>query len=351
MAVQLAPPNIAALLAANSPPGQPMPTAQTMQPGDDGMPSFLRPQPEPFVWGEGGARMTPADIKIAQELAARGAEGDYSPVQHWSQGLGRVLDGLSAGMDRRRAGKAEEANAAQSRSVAEILAGDGATDADLMGAVSNPYIDPVVRTLADSMRKERAELNKPEYFMSGRDRVKYDPRAGQSSIIYDGAEDHETYARQFGEPGTPEYQAAAQDFVLRSNGPTAFGYDVDLEGVRQENREDLEGVRYRNRLSLRQTPTYSQANPRPASTGGGSGSGAGGKPRAPTMAGTMAPLLAKVARGERLSPAEQQAWSMYRPGRDGSGSGSRTSAAPRTATDPKTGRKVQWNGKAWVPAG
>jgi hypothetical protein len=188
------------------------------------------------------------------------------------------------------------------------------------------------------------QLNKPEYFMSGRDRVQFDPRTGQSSVIYDGLEDHETYARQFGEPGSPEYQAAAQDYILRGNGPTAYGFDADLEGVRQGNRVDLETLRQRNRIGLRQTPTFAQSNPRPASGGSGRPS------RAPTMAGIVAPILAKVSRGEKLTPAEQQAWSMYRPGRGGGGGGKPKASGP-TATDPKTGRKVQWNGSAWVPAG
>lgn len=150
------------------------------------------------------------------------------------------------------------------------------------------------------------EANKPDTFSAGRDRVRYDPRTGATSVIYNAPEQFEDYAAGFGTPGTPEYRAAAQDYVLRGNGPTAYGYDVGLEeaeqdnrveveGVRQSNRVGLEGVRQRNRSVIRAAPTYRDLNPRaPAPR----------QPREPTPASVLGGIYGKFARGEQLSPQE-----------------------------------------------
>lgn len=41
----------------------------------------------------------------------------------------------------------------------------------------------------------------------------------------------QTYANTFGQPGTPEWTAAARDYVLRGNGPTALAGRTDLKQV------------------------------------------------------------------------------------------------------------------------
>lgn len=208
------------------------------------------------------------------------------------------------------------------------------------------------------------EDSKPQYFSAGNDRVMFDPNTGTSKTVYDGPEAFQTYAGVFGQDGTPEYRTAAQDYVLRGNGPTAAQYDEQLEDARQENRVSLEGVRQGGRVSLegmrasnqaamRAAPTYRDLHPRAAAPARGGGVGGGRV----TMAGTIAPLIAKVARGEQLTPGEQQAYSMYRPGRRGAGGGAAGGGAgggsagggiQRVAVDGK-GNKVGWNGKAWVP--
>ena len=111
-------------------------------------------------------------------------------------------------------------------------------------------------------------------------------------------------------PGTREYNTALTDYVLRGNGPTAYGYDqsledqraandTTLEGVRQGNRVDLETIRQNNRVNLRGVPSYRDTNPAPPrASGGAPSSGRGGR---------------------------------------------------RTATGPN-GEKIEWNGRAWVPA-
>jgi hypothetical protein len=174
------------------------------------------------------------------------------------------------------------------------------------------------------------KANQPETFTSGRDRVRYDPRTGESSVVYDGQEDFEVYADAMGlDRDTPEYQDALKDYVLRGNGPTAFKYDQGLEALRNAQR-----------IALRATPTYAQAHPRP--TGGGRG-------RTPTLSSEAAGILAKVKRGETLTPGEERAWSMYRaPSSRSRGSRGTGGQFSRVAQDAK-GNKVGWNGKAWVP--
>lgn len=109
------------------------------------------------------------------------------------------------------------------------------------------------------------------------------------------------YAQSLGlQQGSDPYNTAIRDQELGANGPTAFGNNQSIEALRQQNRVGLEGVRQRNRMGVRGAPTYRDLNPPP--------------PRA-TGPGRAAP---------------------------------RRLAVP-TATGPN-GEKVQWNGRAWVPA-
>lgn len=106
----------------------------------------------PFQWGKGGVRLTPEDIARRRAFAARQGVGDYSPVGHWTQGLGRILDGLSVGMENRRLNKAEGANQAED---AEIMAallpqagGQAVGDDVVLRALMNPYASESVREVA-----------------------------------------------------------------------------------------------------------------------------------------------------------------------------------------------------------
>ncbi len=136
------------------------------------------------------------------------------------------------------------------------------------------------------------EANRPQDFMSGRDRLRHAPPTGQSAVPYDGKEALEIYAGALGlEPGSDEYNRAMQDHVLRSSGPTAFGYDQQLDDYRTDNDIRADNARTRNRIQVRGSPTYRDNNPRPSSR----------PPKAPTAIGP-------------------------------------------------NGEKVTWNGKAWVPA-
>lgn len=80
-----------------------------------------------FVWGAGGARMTPDEIaaerKVAQALMAQGM--DYSPVQSWTQGAARVAQAMMGGLDYRMAGEAAKRNATADQELLAALLGGG----------------------------------------------------------------------------------------------------------------------------------------------------------------------------------------------------------------------------------
>lgn len=387
----------------------------------------------PFVWGAGGRRMTPEDIARERAIAARQMKSDYSPIAHWTQGLGRVADNVLGALRDRSARKAAERNAAEGASIADLLmqpptlhagAVDGGTIApvdippssvggqedvasDALGvppiseapappsnwqeivnadpvsasavdgvsaeqqiaraltarpksatvaapmyrprdaiiqALTNPYVDQNVRAVADRMWQQEYEQSKPQFFMSNDDRVVYNPATGESQMLYDAPEDFQLYADQMGlEPGTNEYNDAMADYVLRTSGPTANAGRQALENLRQDNRLDMEGVRQKNRMQLRSTPTYAQANPRPTTgrTGGG-----GARPQ--TLAGVIAPILAKVAQGQPLSAGEQQALNTYYRRTGGSGGAAGTSGG-QVIRNPKTGERMVNRGGKWVP--
>lgn len=81
---------------------------------------------EAFVWGAGGAQMTPEQIARQREIASAllNQAGDTSPVAHWTQGAARVVNALGGVMKERQANKAEASNAAESQSrIAALLGG------------------------------------------------------------------------------------------------------------------------------------------------------------------------------------------------------------------------------------
>lgn len=106
----------------------------------------------PFQWGKGGVRLTPEEIARRREIAQRMGRSDFSPVGHWTQGLGRVLDGLSAGLENRRLSKAETANRAENDEIMALLmpqeGGAPASDDVVMRALMSEYASEPVRQVA-----------------------------------------------------------------------------------------------------------------------------------------------------------------------------------------------------------
>lgn len=137
------------------------------------------------------------------------------------------------------------------------------------------------------MQELNARLGQLRYFTNGNDRVAYNPRTGESDVIYSGQSKAEDYADTLGlEPGTDEYNTAVQDYILRNGGPTASGFRSDLEEQRQGNRAELESQRQKGReylsrfrlagqAELKGRPTYRDAHPTARSGRGGRGSSGG----------------------------------------------------------------------------
>ena len=78
-----------------------------------------------FTWGSGGRKMTPEQLAAERQALAvmQAREGDTSPVAHWSQGLGRVVNALAGNYRESKADKAEAAGIAQGQAaMAPVLA-------------------------------------------------------------------------------------------------------------------------------------------------------------------------------------------------------------------------------------
>lgn len=147
----------------------------------------------PFVWGQGGARLSPEQIAREQDVAAAllASGSDTSPVGHWTQGLARSLNGLMGGIRQNRANKREEAaNADRSAMIAQML---GPDNADLAGAVSSG--DKVLASLAGDIMERRSP--KPR-----------NPFEFEQMLEAGGYQ-----------PGTPEYQAQVRNMITAKNDP------------------------------------------------------------------------------------------------------------------------------------
>lgn len=114
------------------------------------------PTTSSFIWGGGGRRRTMDDIaldrRLAQQQMAMGS--DFSPVQHWTQGLARVANGLAGGLRMRQADEAaSETQAAQDAVLEALIAGntmEGGAD-----PVAAALADPELRDLGVAMWKAR----------------------------------------------------------------------------------------------------------------------------------------------------------------------------------------------------
>ena len=71
--------------------GDDLAIAQALQPG---LGAGMAEPTTPFVWAHGGLKMSPAEAAAMRQQGMARAQGDYSPVQHWTQGLARVADNV-----------------------------------------------------------------------------------------------------------------------------------------------------------------------------------------------------------------------------------------------------------------
>lgn len=96
----------------------------------------------PFIWGRGGAALTPEQVarerEVAEALMAQGI--DTSPVGHWTQGAARMANVLAGKLKEGRASSAESAGrTAFSDRLSSILGGSPATSTAMATAPAPDY--------------------------------------------------------------------------------------------------------------------------------------------------------------------------------------------------------------------
>lgn len=149
------------------------------------------PQNRPFVWGAGGARLTPEQLLAEQEITRDRMKSDYSPVSSVWQGLGRVADNWLGALDARRLDKEQAAVNEQRKADIAMLLGEG--NADLVPAVAGG--DKVVAGLAGKILESR--MPKP------RNPFEFEQMLSAGGYV----------------PGTPEYQEQVRGMITAKNDP------------------------------------------------------------------------------------------------------------------------------------
>jgi hypothetical protein len=112
----------------------------------------------PFLWGAGGKRRSMDDIALERRLAAQQMQtgADFSPLQHWTQGLARVGNGLAGGLRMRGADRdAEEARTAQQQIIEALVSGQGAEGSDPNAIIAQALADPELRQVGMSVLESR----------------------------------------------------------------------------------------------------------------------------------------------------------------------------------------------------
>lgn len=200
------------------------------------------------------------------------------------------------------------------------------------------------------------KATEPDVKVIGNNLVRFGRGGADPEAIYTAPMEGERYALSLGlAAGTPEYERAVQDYVLRSNGPTALDADQQMADYRQRlaiDRIGASGVQARRNVDYRERLTRSR--PKDA--------------KAMTTGNVVAPVLAKIAAGQPLSAGEQEVLRFYKPTANGKAGGppmlsnspARRSATPsrastgksaaRYAVNPQTGERLQLVNGKWVPA-
>lgn len=113
--------------------------------------------PEPFVWGEGGAQMTPAEVAARRKagMDRMRAGADYSPIGHWTQGLARVGEGILGGLEVAGARKDREKNDAADAEMRAALASREVNDEMIAAALLNPAASDATRGYAGMLMEAR----------------------------------------------------------------------------------------------------------------------------------------------------------------------------------------------------
>jgi len=168
---------------------------------------------EAFTWGHGGLKMTPQQAVMLREQGMARSRGDYSPVQHWTQGLARVADNVMGALDARRAEKQLAAGAETDRALMEAMVGGQVDDSMIARALMDPNVGQGVKEFAGMEYAARR------------------PKAAAPTNI-----EKLMMARGI-QPGTPEWNAGLDSAILNETdpfvtfqGPT-YGYTGRQSGL------------------------------------------------------------------------------------------------------------------------
>lgn len=136
---------------------------------------------QPFVWGRGGARLTPEQLAAQQSIARNMTQADYSPVGSVWEGLGRVANNVTGALELRSL-KGEQSKINDDRSAQiERLLGEG--NADLAPAFSGG--DPVASALAGVVLKSRLpKQGAPHYWETNDGSLAVVGPDGRPQVLY-----------------------------------------------------------------------------------------------------------------------------------------------------------------------
>ncbi len=156
-------------------------------------------QLNPFMWGSKGEKLTPEQVARRQELAALALSkvGDTSPVGHWTQGAGRVVNAITGKIQERRADASEAAGMAsadayvQNNPVLAALFGGGAPAAPPMSvtASSSGAPAPVGVAAPEPIAVTPIDPNSP-------DAIGNDVMSALGKATVAGGHDHQDHAGQ-----------------------------------------------------------------------------------------------------------------------------------------------------------
>jgi len=155
-----------------------------------GFPAPVAP-PEPFMWGQGGERVSPEEVAARRaEAAQMMATGmDFSPVDHWTQGLARTVQGGLGGYLDSQAREDQTANEGIDAEIRAALLSGQADDQQIAAALLDPAASPQTREFAAmEMQRRNPPAQAPTDF--------------QQLLLGAGIQ-----------PGTPEWIAANQRAV------------------------------------------------------------------------------------------------------------------------------------------
>lgn len=137
--------------------------------------------PSPFLWGQGGAKLTPDELARRQKVASALMQSNYSPVANIWQGLGRVADNVMGAIDQKKLDKqASSANDDRNSQIAALL---GQGNQDLVPGLSSN--DAVVSALAGDVFKSRQPKQiAPNEFDRALIGAGIDPHSAQGQALY-----------------------------------------------------------------------------------------------------------------------------------------------------------------------